>query len=151
MTELTEGTWVLVADGEKALFLENITDAENPHLVVRREVTEPNPPTRDQGTARPGRKPNAGGTRSAVEETDWHKLEKLRFADDLADLLIRRHRAGQFSRIVLVASTDVLGELRAKLPREVASAVIAEIPKVLTNHPIDRIEVVVAKELAGHG
>lgn len=152
MTELTEGTWVLVADGEKALFLENITDAEDPHFVVRREVAEANPPTREQGTAPPGRRSDGGpGQRSAMDETDWHKLERLRFADELADLIVRRHQAGGFTRIVLVASAEVLGELRAKLPRHVREAVVAEVPKVLTNHPIDRIESLVARELAGLG
>ena len=36
MTELKTGTWVVIADGEKALFLENTMDAEDPYLVVRR-------------------------------------------------------------------------------------------------------------------
>ena len=33
MTELKTGTWVVIADGEKALFLENTMDAEDPYLV----------------------------------------------------------------------------------------------------------------------
>jgi protein required for attachment to host cells len=38
MTTIKHGTWVLVADGEKALFLENQTDGADPHLkVVRKE------------------------------------------------------------------------------------------------------------------
>ena len=32
MTELANGAWVLVADGEKALFLENVTDGQDPSL-----------------------------------------------------------------------------------------------------------------------
>lgn len=152
MTDLTTGTWVLVADGEKALFLENVTDAEDPHLVVRREVHEANPPTRAQGSDRPGRMPDVGpGQRSALEESDWHKLGKLRFADELAELIVARHHGGAFGRIVLVASAQVLGELRAKLPDHVRRAVIGEIAKVLTNHPIDKIEQLVAGELAGRG
>ncbi|NND41066.1 MAG: Host attachment protein, partial [Silicimonas sp.] len=35
MSTLKNGAWVLVADGEKALFLENITDGEDPYLKVR--------------------------------------------------------------------------------------------------------------------
>ena len=35
MTELSQGTWIVVADGEKALFLRNKTDDENPYFDVR--------------------------------------------------------------------------------------------------------------------
>ena len=38
---LAQGTWVLVADGEKALFLVNEGDAEDMNLVVRGPATGP--------------------------------------------------------------------------------------------------------------
>ncbi|MGO4843498.1 host attachment protein, partial [Rhizobiaceae sp. 2RAB30] len=53
--KLKRGTWVLVADGEKALFLKNSGDAVNPNLDVARKMNEENPPTREQGSDRPGR------------------------------------------------------------------------------------------------
>ena len=38
MTKLSQDTWVLIADGEKALFLQNHTDGKDPYLqVVRKE------------------------------------------------------------------------------------------------------------------
>lgn len=51
---LKHDTWVLVADGEKALFLRNEGDAEYPNLEVVREMHDDNPPTREQGTDQPG-------------------------------------------------------------------------------------------------
>ncbi|MDJ1009490.1 MAG: host attachment family protein [Paracoccaceae bacterium] len=152
MVKLSTGTWVVVADGQKALFLENVTDAEDPNLVLRRDVVRDNPPTREQGAAPPGRRSDTGpGQRSALEETDWHTLEKLRFADDLAALLEAQHRRGAYRRLVLVASAPVLGELRHKLAPAVAEAVVAEIDKVLTGHPIDRIEKIVSEALGAAG
>ncbi len=85
MKRLSKGTWVLVADGDKALFLENVADAIHPELAVRRVDAQDNPPDREQGTDKPGRRSDTGpGQRSAMEETDWHELAKMRFADDLA-------------------------------------------------------------------
>jgi len=163
MTELTQGTWVLVADGEKALFLENVTDDEDPNLRVWREEEHPNPPDRDQSANRPGRNKDSGidsrgapggrdnspGQRSAFEETDWHLLEKHRFAEELAETLYKYAHRNAFQRIVLVASPKVLGDLRAKLHPEVADKVVAEVPKTLTNHPVTEIERLLVSELHG--
>lgn len=150
MTALTEGTYVLIADGEKALLLENVGDADYPHLRVARKEVQENPATREQGASPPGRfndGPNVH--RSAVEETDWHRLAKERFADDLAEMLYKRVHAGRIDRLVLVAAPMVLGALRGKLHKEVAGRVVAEIDKTLTNHPIDEVEKLVAEAVRG--
>ncbi|MEQ9258956.1 MAG: host attachment protein [Roseovarius sp.] len=54
MATLTHGTWVLIADGEKALFLRNDLDEISPDLNVIRQEKQENPPDRDQGTDSPG-------------------------------------------------------------------------------------------------
>ncbi|WP_372893519.1 host attachment protein [Rhodosalinus sp.] len=150
MSVLTNGTWVLVADGEKALFLRNLTDAENPNLEVVRQESQDNPATHEQGTDRPGRMQDTGVQQlSALQETDWHRLEEARFANDLADLLYRMAHAHKFERIVLCAPARVLGELRTKMHKEVADRVVGEVRKELTNHPRDEIEQVLSKELDG--
>jgi protein required for attachment to host cells len=148
MTELRGGTWVLIADGEKALFLENVTDGADPNLRVWREDHHENPPDREQGTDRPGRFHDTGpGQKSAFAETDWHRLEKARFAQELAERLYGYAHRGRFDRLVVVAPPQVLGDLRGKLHKEVAARVVAEIPKTLTNHPVDEIEALVAAAL----
>ncbi|RMF39934.1 MAG: host attachment protein [Alphaproteobacteria bacterium] len=140
MSMLTGGTWVLVADGEKALFARNLTDAQNPNLQIIRHIEQDNPPTREQGTGRPGRTDIGNGLRAAVEETDWHRLAKDRFADELADLLYRMAHRGDFERIVIVAPPRILGELRRVMHKEVTERVVAELPKELTGHPMHEIE-----------
>lgn len=148
MSGLEHDTWVLVADGEKALFLVNNTDAEDPFLEVRREEQHDNPPAREQGTDRPGRVSDTGpGQRSALQETDWHKLEKDRFADELADMLYKSAHRGDFAKLVIVAPPKTLGELRDKMHGEVACRVVGEIRKTLTNHPVTEIEKLVKAEL----
>lgn len=148
MSKLTKDTWILVADGEKALFLINRTDAQNPHFDVVRKTEQDNPPTRDQAANRPGRfndGPNA--QKSAVDDTDWHELAKDRFAEDLADMLYKRAHAQEFERIVLVADPGTLGKLRDELHQVVRGKIVGEVDKTLTNHPLDEIEKVVKSEL----
>lgn len=143
-SRLKHGAWVVVADGEKALFFRNEGDALYPDLTVIREMIEENPPTREQGSDRPGRF-NDGPSphRSAVADTDWHRQAKERFADDIAEKLYKAAHRGDFDTLVLVAPPVVLGEMRKKLHPEVNDMVVAELAKTLTNHPVDEIEKIV--------
>ena len=50
----------------------------------------------------------------------------------------------RFEKLVLVAPPRVLGELRQELHKEVQDRIVGEVPKTLTNHPIDRIETLLA-------
>jgi protein required for attachment to host cells len=138
---LKHAGWVVVADGEKALFLKNDGDAAHPNLTVFREFEQDNPPTREQGTDRPGRMHDAGPNhKSGVAETDWQKLGKERFAKDIAEKLYKYAHAGKFDRLILVAPPSVLGDMRKEFHAEVADRIVEEVPKTLTNHPIHEIE-----------
>jgi protein required for attachment to host cells len=149
MTGIANGTLVVVTDSEKALFLVNRTDAEDPNLEVTDKETEPNPKTSQQGTDSPGRGFDGGpDQRSGFEDTDWHDLQKERFAADLADRLYKMAHRGEFDRLVLVASPQVLGVVREHLHKEVADRLVGEIDKTLTNHPRHEIERIVASDLA---
>ncbi len=149
MNILDQGTFILVTDSEKALLLENITDAQDPHFEVRRKEEQENPSDREQSANRPGRKQDTGvGQRSALDDTDWHELAKERFADDIADLLYERAHRGKLGPVIIVASPQLLGDLRPKLHKEVQDLIQGEIPKTLTNHPITEIELIVKDELA---
>lgn len=152
MARLDNGTMVVVADSEKALFMVNRTDADDPNLEVVRKDEEPNPPDREQSANRRGRvQESAGSGVSAYEETDFHELQKDRFAADLADKLYKMAHAGRFEKLVVVASPQVLGVLRGAVHKEVAQRIVAEIPKTLTNHPMLEIERIVKDALAGKG
>ena len=81
--------FVFVGDGRKALFLRNEGDEKFPNLVTERVFVDDNPPTHEQGTDRPGRAfPSAHAIgHSAIEPTDWHEIEKDRFAQRVAAAL----------------------------------------------------------------
>lgn len=145
---LPQKAWVLIADGEKALFLVNEGDEFAMNLKVVRKEEQENPPAQEWATDSPGRfNDGASIHRSAVEQTDWHQLEKERFARDLADYLYKQAHRDRFDRLVILASRPVLSALRKELHSEVTQRVILEIPKVLTNHPIDEIEHLVLRSL----
>ena len=138
---LKSGLWLMVADGEKALFLKNEGDTTYPNFEVVREIGQSNPPTREQGSDRPGRfNDGPSAHRSAVADTDWHKVGKVRFADEIADRLYTMVHRGDFQEILLIAPPLVLGELRKKLHQEVTDRIVGEIPKTLTNHAVFDIE-----------
>jgi protein required for attachment to host cells len=141
---------VVVADSEKALFMINRTDAEDPNLDIVRVDEEDNPPDREQKANRAGQNQEsaAPGVRT-YEETDFHELQKDRFAADLADKLYKMAHRGRFDRLVIVAAPQVLGVVRAEMHKEVDDKVVAEIAKTLTNHPLHEIEDLVKQDLDG--
>lgn len=148
MARMKNDTLVVVTDSEKALFLRNLTDHEDPYLEVTDKDEQDNPSDREQSANRPGRMPDTGHSqRSAMDDTDWHELAKERFAADLAEKLYHQAHKGEFERLILVASPQVLGDLRRELHQEVSDKVVAEIPKTLTNHSVGDIEKLVKKEL----
>jgi protein required for attachment to host cells len=132
---------VLVGDGQKALFLRNKGNTRQLHLVVERILERENPPTREQGTDRPGRSvASVGVARSAMEEADWHHLAKERFAEELAEALYRHAHANRFDRLIVIAPAKILGNLRKAFHPEVAGRIAAELPLQMTSHPIAEIE-----------
>jgi len=136
---------VLVGDGQKALFLRNKGNPRHVALVVEQILERDNPPTREQGSDRPGRaSASVGVARSAMEEADWHHIGKERFAAGLAQALYRHAHANRFEKLVIIAPPKVIGDLRKAFHAEVAERVVAEIPKELTSHPVAEIERLVA-------
>jgi protein required for attachment to host cells len=143
---IDHNAWVMVGDGEKALFFRNEGDAAFPNLEVMNVLEQENPRTGEQGTDRPGRAfSSMGSHRSAMQETNWHKLEKHRFAKQIADVLYTAAHRGQYSKLVIAAPPMIMGDLRKAFHKEVSDKVVAEISKDLTNMPPHEIE----KNLAG--
>lgn len=145
---LPQNAWVVVADGEKALFLVNKGDEKDMNLVVLGKREQDNPKAQDWAANRPGRFNDGPSVhRSAVEDTDWHLLEKERFATDLAERLYKAAHAGEFDHLVLCAGESVLGRLRTEMHKAVEDRLILGVPKVLTNHPVGEIEKILADDL----
>src|SRR6266436_3674966 len=137
---------LFVGDGSKALFLCNAGDEKYPNLKTERVLVDHNPPTREQGTDKPGRSyASVGPGRSAMEPTDWHDLEEHRFAREAADALEKLVRKRNVKALVIAAPPRTLAELRLSFHKEVKARIIAEVDKDFTRQPVYEIE----KHLAG--
>lgn len=140
---ISHNTWVLVAASEKALFLRNEGDDEYPNLEVVREMEQDNPPNREQAANRRGRlndDRDGGAHLSAVDDTDWHRLTKERFAKDISDKLYQLAHKGKFDKLIICAAPLVLGEMRKEMHQEVVNRIVGELDKNLTGMPLDEIE-----------
>jgi protein required for attachment to host cells len=141
MTKLPHDALVFIGDGRKALFLRNVGDEKFPDLRTEQVFGEKNPPTREQGTDRPGRSFARAGThrRSSVEQTDWHHLEEDRFVDRVAAALEDAVRKRHVPALIVAAPPRALAELRRAFHKNVKARIVAEVGKDLTNHTVDDI------------
>lgn len=138
--------WVVLADGLKALFAQNMGTPFEPKLAVRKALEgAPNPPTHEQGTDRPGRSHDRTSPgRSAVQQTDWHARAETAFVKSVAKELDALCSSGNVRSLVLVAAPRALADLRAALSTNVRGLAVAEIDKDLTNHPLPEVEKILA-------
>ncbi len=144
-TTIPHDALIFVGDGTRAVFFRNRGSIQRPDLAVEAVLRQEDPPTREQGTDRPGRVHSSlGSQRSAVEDTDWHRLAEDRFASEVADALHRLARANHYQRLIVVAPPKVLGALRKVFHKDVRSRLEAEVPKELATYSMNDIK----KELA---
>ncbi|MFO1089897.1 MAG: host attachment protein [Hyphomicrobiales bacterium] len=135
---LMNGALVVVADGRKALFLLNDGSVETPSLSVAEELDdEANPPTREQGSDKPGRvHESMSASRSGVETTDWHDVAEQRFLKRVATALDTLVRERGVRSLCLVAPPRALGQLRPALSPAVQKVLAHTLDKDLTRHPV---------------
>src|SRR5215510_11274443 len=134
-------TWIIVADGSRARFLANEGPGKGLHVAIDREFSHKAPPTRALGTEKPGRTAPAGGpSRSAIEpHVDWHQFEKDKFSQEMADLLNNAAARKSFDNLIIVAPPRTLGTLRSALSTHTTERIRAEIPKDLTQVPLQEM------------
>lgn len=148
VTKLTTRSWVMVANGGRALVFENSGTALEPRLREVKSKSLPNPPAREQGTDRPGRYPDAlGPSRSAVDATDFHDEAEKKFMADLASELEADLSAGRFEDLVVALAPRALGHFRKAMSPHLRSRVTLEIAKDFTREPIKALEASILREL----
>ena len=134
-------TWVLVADGKRATIFRN--DGPNRGLapVPGHRYATALPPDRDLRSDKPGRTfDSTGNQRHGVSPpTDYHRLEKERFAEGVAEKIEAAALANEFDRLVIVADPKTLGVLRGALHQHAKAKVIGTVDKDLTEETAARI------------
>ena len=140
--------WVVVADGGRALVMRNDGDAVSPRLTVLRRYGGHNPPTREQGSDKPGRtNASVGIIRSSMEQPDWHRKVEDELMREVANDLLTDLRRREFSSLILAAAPIALGTLRQAMSDELKSAIVAEVDKDLTKMPVSDIAAALARTL----
>lgn len=133
--------WVLAADAARA----RIFSAETPHGGLKEVADLVHPQSRvharDAASDEPGTTFDrvGQGQHSMGKQIDPKNEEAIRFAKELATTLDNGRTSGKFSKLYVVASPRILGELRAALSEPTRKLVVAEVDKNLVAHKIEEI------------
>lgn len=137
-------TWILVAQGAAAKILD--VKKNGAEISVAHEFFHPD--TAKKGneiyTDRPGRSfQSADATRHAIgsfEELSDH--ERRVFAKEISDYLSHAHAVNEFAKLIVVASRDLLGDLRKSFSAPVKKAITHELDKDLYSQGFSDSELV---------
>lgn len=138
--QINHGTRVIVADSEKYLLLRNQGDTEFIDLRMVETGVRENPPTREQGSDRPGRVVLLNARRSALGNTDWHNEIKEESARELSTIISDLCANGDVSDMLVIADSKTLGRVKPKLSKPARAHIIRYLPKDLVNATIQDIE-----------
>lgn len=134
-------TWVLIADGTQAQVFENTGPGKGLQPVKGLRFDQEPLRAQDINTDRPGRQMGRGpAAKSGMEQSDPVKLREERFVKGVAEQLDLMRRNSRFERLIIAAAPTALGDIRPALTHEVRDAVIAELPKDLTNVPRPQLD-----------
>ena len=80
------------------------------------------------------------GRHSMEHKVDAKKQQRINFADEIAEYLDKSRAQNKFSRLILIASPDFLGELRNKLSAHTMACIELSIDKDLTLKSVEEIQ-----------
>lgn len=131
-------TWIVIANGTRARFLESTDRSVPPHELADEALSWSHKKSQEIVADRPGRTHESVGTaRHAVEPRTNPERELARqFAIEIGAHLAKALHGGRYQRLVVVAGPTLLGDLRAALPEPVRKTVTGEHAKDLTHLPI---------------
>lgn len=137
---LNRNIFIVVCDTQRALIYQNTGSMESPNLTLIDGFEEKNPPTRDQGSDKPGTS-FAGGTgpRSSVLQTDYHEAQQHAFAKHVLNEVVSLKTKQKVEKLIWVAPPRMLAMLRVDMPKALKEVTVAEIDKDLTKHSTDKI------------
>lgn len=126
MEKIPAGTWVVVADGAGARVFTNVGNDRNISLrqddhLSQADLTE-------------------GGSGDVPQEQTIAEIGEAAFSRQLAHRINAAALKNLFDHIVLIADPQSLGRMRPLLHKETLARLVGELPKTLTNSPLEDIE-----------
>lgn len=133
--------WIALCNGGKGLILQNDGDAAHLDLRTIASYEVELPPTRELGTAPPGRMTGPMGMpRSAVAAPDLHDRAESEFLRRFVQALDHHTQRDPQAKLIIVAPPRVLGRLRKVLSPTLRDRLFAEIPRNVALHTMDDIK-----------
>lgn len=126
----------VIADGGRVRFVKPAADNAL-HTIEAMDAITAHKKSQDLVSDRPGRAfESAGVLRHAIApKNDPLELEKIRFAQFIAEKLNQQNAAGTFNELILVAPANILSEMRGKLDKLTEAKVAGTLIKDLTKVP----------------
>ena len=137
---------ILACDSRKALLISNSGSPIHPKLHVERHFVSEEKSDGASGDHRAGRRYDGGGTggsfraRSAMESKGPDMDRAAHFASQIVAELSAYQKNSRVSQLVVVAPPAFLGLLRGKFTNQLKSMILSEIPKSVTDMPIEDIQ-----------
>lgn len=131
---MAQNTWGLALNGSRARIVRDLENRHDERGIPEELALEIRPKhLRDVMTDKPGRSfSSAGAGRSAMEyASDPVAEEKKAFCAEVQELLEQHLHAGDFKRLVVSASPEMLGIFRDLRSAAIAEATVREVDKDL--------------------
>ena len=135
-------TWILIADGAQAKVFEHTGPGKGLRALEDLQFEQEPLQAQEIMADRPGRSfASAGSARSAMEySSDPVAVRERRFVEKVAEELDKHLRKGEFERLIVAAAPTALGDIRPAFSKALKAAIVAELPKDLTNIPTPKLE-----------
>ena len=127
MDKIPAGTWVVVADGAQARVFTNIGDDKAVTLRQQELLGQD-----DLG--------ENGGPGDMPRDHSLADIGESAFSHQLANSINAAALKNRFSHLVLIADPQSLGRMRPLLHKETLARLVGELPKTLTNSPLEDIQ-----------
>lgn len=135
-------TWILIADGAQAKVFEHTGPGKGLRALEDLQFEQEPLQAQEIMADRPGRSfASAGSARSAMEySSDPVAVRERRFVEKVAEELDKHLQKGEFERLIVAAAPTALGDIRPAFSKALKAAIVAELPKDLTNIPTPKLE-----------
>lgn len=147
---LTGQTLLVLADGQKAVFLRNQGHNGLIRLKTLQSFSLDNLASHELGWDRPGRayaRYGQGSSRSAYESNDLHEQAESRFLEDLAQAIEAALGSDGHQQLVLMAPPRALAVLRGALSPATKGKVAQTIAKDYLKTPLAELEQILMQGL----
>ncbi len=134
-------TWILIANGTRARLVLNDGPGHGIKALKGLAFGTEAVSAKDLTGDRQGRVSDSAGPGRHALESKHHPedLHRQQFLREVVDAIAAKYNAGEFDRLIVVASPKVMGELRAFIPDEIQQTITAEVAKDLTHLENDEL------------